>query len=549
MPVIRLSGIVCVVMMLCAMPSIAQAIPVYRENPCPFDITADGEVEGKTIRCGTLFVPENRLRADIAVPTLELAIVTIHSTAENPMPDPIIYLEGGPGGSAIAYYDVWFESAFRQQRDIILIDQRGTGFSKPSLNCPEYDDYRIENPMGVCRERLKSEGINLSAYNSRENAADIADLITALNLQSANLFGVSYGTRLALTVMRDHPQVVRSVILDAVYPPQVNRLDEQPRNGHRAFEVLFAACAADTVCSTAYPNLRDVFYASVDQLNETPLLLPDETTGEEYELNGTGLADTLFNDLYDADLIAFLPAKIYAAHQRDATRFLYYGVPLPEEDLNLDNLDLAAMSDDEYFALWADFLGFATVADLDVYLASLSDAEYYMQQTAFIMVYTGGAIYLEGIIDDNAEGMYASVECAEDIPFNSMLRARVQSRDIPETLRKALLEGVEYAFAECYYWDIPEAPSTENEPVYSDIPALIFSGEYDPITPPAWGDAAAATLSNSYHYVLPGVGHGAVDRFLCPTQMTLAFLENPAIEPDSSCISEMFVPVFYVPNR
>ncbi len=538
----------CCLMLGWLVPTMAQAVPMYQENPCPFDITAEGESEGETISCGTLFVPEHRLRADVEVPTIELAVVIIRSTSDTPASDPLIYLEGGPGGSAIAYYDVWFASAFREQRDIILIDQRGTGFSKPSLNCPEYADYEIENPIEACRDRLTAEGVDLRAYNSRENAADVADLIRALNLEQANLFGVSYGTRLALTVLRDHPDVVRSVILDAVYPPQVNRLNEQPKHANRAFEVLFAACAADAICNAAYPNLRDTFYTTIQNLNDEPLLLPDEATGEDYPLDGIGLVDAIFADLYDADLISFLPAKIDAAYRRDAARYLYYGVSLPEENLNTGQ-DLSDMSDEEYFATWAAYLGFATTEELDAFLAPLSDAEYYMQQTAFILVYSDGDIYLEGIVDDSAEGMYASVECTEDIPFNSMGQARILSNDMAKVLRDELLESIQYAFDECYTWDIPEAASIENDPVLSDVPTLIFSGEYDPITPPEWGDAAANTLANSYHYILPGVGHSAVDRFQCPTAMALSFLENPTSEPDFGCIATMFAPAFYVINR
>lgn len=529
-------------------PSLAQPLPYYQENPCPFEVTAEGESEGETILCGTLFVPEHRLRADVDVPTLELAVVIIRSTAANPAPDPLIYLEGGPGGSAVAYYDVWLASAFREQRDIILLDQRGTGFSKPSLNCPEYDDFAIENPIEACRDRLLDAGIDLRAYNSRENAADVADLIRALDLEQANLLGVSYGTRLALTVLRDHPQLVRSVILDAVYPPQVDRLDEQPKNAHRAFEVLFEACAVVATCHAAYPDLRATFYAAIEKLNAEPLLLPDETFGGEYPLDGLGLVDAIFADLYDTDLIPFLPAKIVAAERGDATGYLHYGVPLPEATINTGK-DLSTMTDEEYFATWAAYLGFATPEDLHDYLALLSDAEYYMQQTAFILIYSDGDIYLDGIVDDSAEGMYASVECTEDIPFNAIGQARIQSRDIPEVLQQPLLDSIQYAFDECYAWDIPEAASLENDPVFSTVPTLIFSGEYDPITPPAWGAAAADYLPNGYHYVLPGVGHGSVDRFLCPTTMALAFLENPTQAPNSECVLNMFEPVFYVPNR
>ena len=140
--------------------------------PCAFALPA-GEVEGETILCGYIYMPENRADANNDN-EIEIAFAALRSSAAQPEPEPLLYLEGGPGGSAVSYVQDWVNSAYRQRYDIILIDQRGTGFSLPSLNCTEYDDgFNVTNR---CAARLRDAGVNLSAYNSAESADDVAEL-------------------------------------------------------------------------------------------------------------------------------------------------------------------------------------------------------------------------------------------------------------------------------------------------------------------------------------------------------------------------------------
>ena len=214
--------------------------------------------------CGYLVVPESRAKPDGREVRLALAIV--RSTAAQPAPDPVVYLEGGPGGSALYDAWYWFESPIRERRDIVLIDQRGTGYSQPSLNCPEIEDedvYTADEELDAaraCSRRLRREGVDLKQYNSAATAADLADLRVALGLEQVNLLGVSYGTRAALTAMRDSPQGIRSVVLDSAYPPEVDAYTEEAANAAAAIEVLLNGCAADRRCAKAYPKLESTFY-------------------------------------------------------------------------------------------------------------------------------------------------------------------------------------------------------------------------------------------------------------------------------------------------
>lgn len=512
-------------------------LPYFMKNECPLLASTAGEAEGESFECGTLFVREDHGNA--SSPVIELAVAIIYSSSDTAPDDPIIFLEGGPGGSALSTLDFWFTSGLRESRDIILIDQRGTGFSRPSLNCPEIEDARLDDPTLACRDRLLAAGVDLSAYRSTQSAADIDALIAALDYQQVNLYGVSYGTRLALTVMRDYPERIRSVILDAVYPPQVNSLNEQALNADRAFQTLFEGCAKDARCNAAYPNLRQVFYETVDRLNESPLIVPD-SEGDEYELYGDDLANELFDLLYDTSIIPLLPGMIYRAYEGDGEGYADFGAELFEDD----TLDLDALSDEEFDREFASFLGFADMDAFFDYVDGLSDDEYNALIDSF---YIANGYSLDEYIDSDSEGVYNSVECGEEVLFNSLQAAEMLVQGLPPQTTNSSLLVVEQSIADCAVWNVRAAPGRENEPVRSDIPTLLLSGEYDPITPPTWGQAAADYLSRGKHIVFPGIGHGAVDTHPCPTAIALAFLENPEQTLDLSCLSEMSGPEFYIP--
>jgi len=241
-------------------------------------------VEGETVECGYLIVPEDR--ADPDSRDIRLAVAIFRHPDGAPEPDPIIYLEGGPGGSPLeirAPNFAYFGPIFAANRDIILFDQRGVGFSEPALDCPaltelyldlldfeadgelltaqEILDRKVEAFM-ACAEDLSAVA-DLSAYNTVANAADVNDLRLALGYDQVNLYGSSYGTRLALGVMRDFSEGVRSVVLDAPYGPDADIYLDTPSSFDRALTVLTKECAADDACNAAYPDLRTCFESYV----------------------------------------------------------------------------------------------------------------------------------------------------------------------------------------------------------------------------------------------------------------------------------------------
>ena len=482
-------------------------IPVFEEAACPFDLPP-GQVDGRTVECGYLEVPEDR--ADPSSATLRLAVAIFRHPDSDPEPDPVIYLEGGPGGSALEFASLSFSDlaapVFAANRDLILFDQRGVGLSEPALDCPkllelgielldneidgrvltypEMDDLYLETALS-CGTDLQQIA-NLADYNSIENAADVEDLRRALGYDQVNLWGISYGTRLALEVMRDYPDGVRSVVLDSVFPPDVDSEAEGPANIARALDVLFAGCQADAACSAAYTDLRYVLYDTVDRLNETPadFTVTNPLTGEEYDavMNGDDMLGLIAQSLYQTSVIPLLPKIIY-----DASAGGY------------------------------DLIG----------------------RISGVLLATQ-----EGMSD----GMHFSVQCNEEIPFSSETAFEATLADHPE-LEGLFPEigGEPMSYALCAGWNSGKAGPTADEPVTSDIATLVMSGEYDPVTPPDWGRRAALTLPNSFFFEYPGLGHGTSPGTGCPSEMMTAFLIDPGAAPDDACIAEMGPPAFVVP--
>lgn len=267
----------------------------FQFTTCPFDAPS-GDIE-----CGTLTVPEDR--SDASAPTIDLAVAIV-AAPDGATEPPLVYLAGGPGGSGIDDYiadpEGW-NYPFLQNRDLILLDQRGTGYSEPTLDCPEFAEVDAQdNPDALCYERLLDEGINLMAYNTQENGADVADLRLALGIEKWDLLGISYGTRLALEVMRNHPAGVRAVILDSPFPPNADTPVDEVYSFTDALAELFADCERDDYCRENYPDLETVFLDTVQRLND-----------EGGEIFGDDLVFALSSAFSDTSLIPLLPYVIY----------------------------------------------------------------------------------------------------------------------------------------------------------------------------------------------------------------------------------------------
>jgi pimeloyl-ACP methyl ester carboxylesterase len=264
----------------------------FVEAPCAFRIPA-----GAQVRCGWLSVPEDRSKAGGRRVRLHVAIYK--SRSAQPAPDPILWLTGGPGGRGHVLSSNLFDrvvAPFLGRRDFIVLDVRGTGYSQPALDC------RGE-AVEQCRERLSSSA-DLSCYNSAAVAADLAELRRALGFREWNLLGESYGTRLALIALRDHPEGIRSVILDSVAPPEVDEYADGPAKFEGALEALSRGS-----------DLRAALLAAADKLDRAPRSISGTWRGRpfEFELDGRQLMNIVRMALYESDLIPQLPQAIRGA--------------------------------------------------------------------------------------------------------------------------------------------------------------------------------------------------------------------------------------------
>lgn len=481
-------------------PAPVTLAPRFEQGVCPFRPAQDAAV--RSVTCGTVEAPEDH--ANPGGRAIRLAVAVFRSAGTREGTPPLIWLDGGPGGASLDSTGTAIAGslarALMADRDLILIDQRGTGHSLPSLACPEVVQAKYElwarrmsaaeeseselRARAACRTRLAGEGIDLSAYTSAQNAADVNVVRAALGYQQVSLYGVSYGTRLALTVLRDFPNIVHSVVLDSTVPVQANLYTEIYASAQRSFDMLFQACAAEPPCNEAYPDLANAFAETVARLDASPatVRLRRAGTGEAVDLVLTGerFSAAIFQSLYATRLLPLLPAVITAAR----------------------------------------------AGNYDIFVSTVRDL----------------------LLNDSvAWGMYYSVQCGEELRFTT--RADVESAR--QAVRTEIGEGLGAGslFGVCAMWGAKEAPPTENLPVTGTMPALVLAGQYDPVTPPSWGRIVASSLSNSTFVEFPGTGHGALFSGSCALSITAAFLRDPATKPDTTCTETMSGPRWLLPRR
>lgn len=282
--------------------------PVLRDADCPFDEPG--------VRCAYLDVPAKR--SDPASATLSL-FVTIGAATDGPSDRaPIVPIAGGPGGTTGGHG--WLESPLRAHYDIVLLDQRGTGLSEPALHCGELEapvvtsaGLSVDDPArtealrdaaAACRGRYEKRGVDLSAFNTEESAADIEDLRRALGVPQLNLEGGSYGTRLALEVMRSFSGSVRSAFLTGTYPHSVDHFADVAHNADAAIRAVFEACQEDADCPE--PDMQGAFEASMRWLDEHPNQVEDDLGGV-YNITSADFGAHLFDLLYHSDEIVNVP--------------------------------------------------------------------------------------------------------------------------------------------------------------------------------------------------------------------------------------------------
>ena len=470
--------------------------PSYAEAACPNPVYP-GIVLGPEYTCGYLTVPENRNKSNGR--TIRLAVATRRATAPNPKSDPILFLTGGPGGSGLGE-GPGVAQEWHRDRDVIFLDQRGALKSEPFLACPEIDAF-LEGTVGLswlapetieqdavttrsCRERLAAAGVDLAAYNSTESAQDVADLRIAMGIEQWNLYGVSYGTDLALQVLRDHPAGIRTVTVDAVVPPHINPIETGWRAALESSTAIYDACAAQPACAAAFPDGRAEYVQVINDLAVAPRTV--QVTDP-----GTGQQVTVVIDAYKLSyLVQF--STLLGTQKR---------IPLIIHDLAI---------------------GDGTEAALEVLRGVFPP-------------------------DFNSYGLQWGVLCREMAGRTDRARVSAAGKralpDFPASVtdRPAVFP---WTFSDCAEWDVPAAPAHVVRVVRSDVPVLLTSGSFDGTAPPSYAAEQAQTLTNSTHLVFPGIGH-SVSRWSRPCFATIFanFLDHPT-DFDYSCLAEQTVPPF-----
>jgi pimeloyl-ACP methyl ester carboxylesterase len=283
----------------------ARPVPRFEEAPCPKLPGAEALAKAS---CGYLVVPENRGRPTGR--TIRLMVATYPARSAEKLSDPVVYLAGGPGDIVPLEVNGFIAADFIRDRDIVAMSQRGTMFSEPALTCAPIDDFAREllglrfyseatkrahlAATEACHRDLAATGADLSAYNSSESAADFADLRKVLGYAAWNVYGTSYGSYLAQTLMRDHLEGIRSVVLDSVLPTTYN-VAANWLNARDGFGNIFQACAAQAACNAAHPTLERTFTGLVNKLEAEPLTttVRDPATGEDIEvvIDGGAIVD------------------------------------------------------------------------------------------------------------------------------------------------------------------------------------------------------------------------------------------------------------------
>lgn len=435
-------------------------------------------------RCTSLKVFEDRAAGQGR--QIDLHIAVIPAVSRNPAPDPLFFFAGGPGQSATDTF-VILANAFErvnQERDIVLVDQRGTGKSNP-LDCPvaegEFEEGTPEETAAQVKACLDGLDADPSFYTTAVAMQDLDQARQALGYAQINLFGVSYGTRAALTYLQMFPDNVRSIVLDGVVPQDEPLGLEVAKDAQRALDLLFERCREETACSQAFPNLENEFNSLFAALKESPVEVDAANPV-------TGKVETL--TLGDAEL-------------GTAVRLLSYA---PETAALLPLIIHKAASEQDYSLLAAQYLMVA--GDLTTSIS---------------------------------EGMNYSVVCTEDLPFITA-EAAAQA-DEGAYLGGAFYENI---MEVCEIWPAGTLPEGFKEPVASDTPVLLLSGEADPVTPPENAEKVASTLPNSLSLVAEGQGHNIVFRGCIPDIVAEFIAAGSGAGIDTACIDAIQPMPFFV---
>jgi pimeloyl-ACP methyl ester carboxylesterase len=440
-------------------------------------------------RCGTLDVYEDRAAG--AGRRIPIKVVVFPARATPRAPDPLFIIAGGPGQSATEFAGLLLqELAFaHERRDLVFVDQRGTGGSNP-LQCSlggSFDEIIQSVAVGVdadlpavraCRADLERRA-DLRFYTTPYAVDDLDDVRAALGYERINIWAASYGTRAALVYMRQHPGRVRSAILRALGGVDLKLPVTVAADGQRALDRLFGACSMDARCRTAYPDVEGALRRVLAQLRANPARVTavDPRTREEHiiRVDENVFGTTLFFLLFATEWSKEIPRIVHGAARHD-------------------------------YAPLAAFLP--------------------------LSVLTAGPVHW---------GMRRTVLCAEDVRLTTEEEIRASGRGT--TVGDASNLGL---LAACREWPAGVLPADYSEPVKADVAILAISGEEDPVLPPHRAEAALQWLPNAKHLVVPGAAHGPSFPG-CTSALARQFLETGAATMlDLSCVAEHARPAFTV---
>lgn len=472
--------------------------PTYTASECWF------ETKGQTPECGYVSVPQNR--EDLSAGTLKLAVAIYRSPNAQKSDIPIVYIHGGPGTPALRFETQSpgnFDNRilpFLSDRDVILFDQRGAGFSTPAITCPAFQEaffeqdvtvrdtdelYRFASPkFNECGRNLETAGLDLSAYNSRELADDMNDLRIALGYEQWFLLGQSYGTRIALNTIRKYDVGIAGVILSSTAPPGA-LISDGPAEIRRAFELMFSnVCVAGTACGDYSGGPFAMLAKAVDLYNEAPMRVEVSFPIPGYPYTGKPVQWTLTGN----QIPGLLMGAAYSPSVQKQLPAIFSGLLSQNEDV-VKNL------------------------------------------------ITWNALVPIGAMDS---GAFWAVSCNDTIAYEPKKDIKDAFAQYPEL--RNMMYGRNFSFGpytkeicESFLGDLKTDDRDLRSPVSSDLPVVLFASEGDQTTPPALTLKAAETLSRSRVYLIENAAHGPLFETECGLNTAREFLRDPSIFPENRC--------------
>ena len=448
----------------------------------------NGSVLTKDAACAKYEVFEDR--AAKTGRKIALNILVLPALSSKPVPDPVFILAGGPGQAAVSLVKAIgdYLVRLRRERDLVFIDQRGTGESN-LLNCArpgnkdemagifmQASSANSLDSLRECRAQLEKNA-NLTLYTTSIAMDDLDEVRAALGYEKINLHGGSYGTFAALVYIRQHGDRVRSAILEGVSPVEAKIYLPFAKGVEHSLERLFSDCAADKECNAAFPNLRVDLKELNARLEKKPATF--ESTNP---INGKRETISLSRDIFAEQIRTLLYVPIY-----------WRWLPVLIHEANKENLG-----------------PFASIAYLNI----------------------------RGLSDQLATGMSFSVLCAEDVPF-------ITEDEIKQSTAGTFYGDYRIRTTQkvCEQWPKGKVAQSFNEPVKSNLPVLMISGDLDPVAPPTAAAGALRFLPNGRQITIPNTGH--YFRFECVDNLSEEFLKKASAKGlNDSCVKEIDKPPF-----